>query len=139
MENENYLISLRTDPKSWVISFLNSEGQNPDLAKGIEYHTRYTVMQEDFPLERLHRIAGPEPGTPYRADEIYWEQTIVRLIDRLKNGLMLPPLIAVDFVDEKGLAIADGNKRFEALKRLGFKSYMTVLCFKNDPRIYHFT
>lgn len=123
------------DIRNWTSAYLRGDGQNPDLAGGIEAYARHFIGPIDMELSKLHRIAGIEAGMPYPKDREEWEKKVSEYQSLLTTGSQPPPLIVIDFFDG-GLAVADGNRRYESLMRAGFKSYWSILCLKEDPHKY---
>lgn len=123
--------------RSWVIDYLQVEGQNPDLAEGIKYHARYVLGPTGVDLNRLTRIAGPEASMDYKAISSEWEERVGYYATLIKGGWSPPPLIAIDFLPGHTMAIGDGNKRLEALKMAGINKYWTVFCLQRNPLIYN--
>src|SRR3989344_7764082 len=83
--------------KAEVLRFLRSEGNNPQLADGIECHARYFVGSIDFPLSRLHRIVSGAPGETKHYDP-KWQENVAAIKQAIKTGRTPPPLIVVDYL-----------------------------------------
>lgn len=111
----------------WCQAYLRGEGRNEKLAEHLRDETHFTIHMIEFPLNRLIRIIGPEAGMIYREDPDIWEKRIVALVDVIRTGAELEPLIITDLWGP--LEIADGNHRHAALKRCGRDKYWTLFFF----------
>lgn len=49
--------------------FLNNEGNNPDLSKGLKIKKTYFFEPVKMPLLLFSRCCGPEEGLKYKIDE----------------------------------------------------------------------
>ena len=49
--------------------FLNNEGNNPDLSKGLKIEKTYYFEPVKMPLLLFSRCCGPEEGLKYKIDE----------------------------------------------------------------------
>jgi len=114
----------------WVITYLNSDGNNKKLAKYIDESNYIYADILEYPLHKLKRAMGPEKTMPFKESIDKWENRINAFAESISSGLVVPPLIATDFWDT--VHIADGTHRFEALKLLGYKKYWTIFFIK-DP------
>ncbi len=114
--------------KNWVISYLNSTGNNHKLAQIIQDTPCRRVELIEASLDNLTRICGPETGMAFFEDTHVWETRITALQQGLDDGAELPPLIVTDFWTAS--QISDGAHRHEALKRNGFLKYWIIFLEK---------
>jgi hypothetical protein len=128
---------LKRGIKPWLEWFLLEEGHNPALLEGIKYHARYYVGPYETFLQTIRRTAGPEDGILYPIPLSLWSDKVGEYTAMVKQGSLPPPLIAVDFLSG-GLGVADGNKRYEALTRMGVLSHPVVYCLRGHPYNYGF-
>jgi len=111
--------------EDWIDAFLRAEGKNVPLADGLKKQERYWVGPEQVPLKRLTRSCGPEEEMEYRVSTDNWIKKTDLLIEHIKSGGELPPLI-VQY--GKGVfSIRDGNHRYEAYKKFGLKTCWTLI------------
>ncbi len=112
----------------WTLDYLKTEGKNQKLAEILEESQVMPILSE-VALEGLSRIMGPDAGMKFPESEEVWEERVGRVLDLLKGGAELPPLIVTNFWGK--ISIADGNHRQESLLRLGIKKYW-VITYLND-------
>lgn len=117
-----------------IYEFLTNEGNNSKLAnimsntKGYCDKGRFEVKL--MSLDNLIRIAGPEKDMQYFEEKEIWDKKISQMASSLENGWKPPCLIVWD--TNKGLTIADGSHRIEALKKLGIKQYECIIWYKES-------
>jgi hypothetical protein len=138
-DSHDHITEPGLDIKGQTIRYLKGTGNNTSLAAGINFYSQHFRYFDDFELDRLSRIAGPEPHMTYHADRKEWEQTVKLYSEYIKGGDDFPPLIVIDFgIDtnnpHKRLFIADGNKRYEAMSRCGVTTHNVVFCLQSNPR-----
>ena len=111
----------------WIHDFLTTSGKNEKLSIGLKKKKRFFVGPREINLNKLQRICGPEKNLKYPEPEERWEKKVRSILNGMKKGWEMPPLIVMH---KKGkLFIADGNHRYEALKRRKFKSYWTIIWY----------
>jgi hypothetical protein len=128
----------RDELDRWVAEFLASEGSdNPVLAEALTDRPRWWIGPVQVPLKRLYRLAGP-PGEPvlFPIDEDDWRDDVDDLEERVRDGLVPPPLVA-SYRDGQ-LVVEDGNHRIEALRRAGGDEAWTVIGFDDERDREHF-
>lgn len=81
------------------------------------------------------RCCGHESEMKFHEDREKFDRKNLELASKIKNGWDTPPLI-IWFLNKK-YSIADGNHRFEALKKCGYKEYWCLIWFK-DKKDYEF-
>jgi len=115
--------------EEWVHKFLENKGNNIHLSKRMK-NKGYWLGIVEFPLGKLVRCCGPEENMKFRENSKSWEESINKIRLDIKKGWKAPPLI-VWYLD--GIfSIADGNHRFEALKRLNYKKYWIIIWFEKQ-------
>src|SRR3989344_3503081 len=113
--------------QEWVHGFLETEGRNPHLAR-IMKDKGYWLGIFEFPLSNLVRCCGPEENMKFHEDPKKWDETVTKMTDKLKSGWRAPPLIVWHL--NGVLSVADGNHRFEAMKRNNYKKYWIIIWFE---------
>ncbi|HOK43036.1 MAG TPA: ParB N-terminal domain-containing protein [Thermoclostridium caenicola] len=119
--------------EAWIHGFLNGPGHNKAFSDGLKLKRRYYVGPMLVELDKLNRCCGPEPGMIYRVDKDGFEGIVNGMIQALRNGWDMPPLI-VNYA-QGYCEVNDGNHRHEALKRIGVKAYY-VIFWTTDPKDY---
>lgn len=116
-----------------VYEFLTTTGNNKKLAKIMSntkgFCDKGKLEVKTLRLSELIRIAGPEKDMQYFEEREIWDKKIDQMIKSIKSGWKPPCLIVWD--TKKGLTIADGAHRFEALKKVGKKEYACIVWTKN--------
>ena len=114
---------------TWAHAFLNSEGNNVHLSAIMKQKGFWNGPAQQ-PLSKMRRICGPEKGLKYHEREEVFHQKIEKMLDAIKKGWDVPPLIV--WYDQDKFSVADGNHRLEALKQSGHQSYWTIVWSKKD-------
>lgn len=114
----------------WVLDYLNSEGNNRNLAKILKEEKYIWSDMFEYPLDKLKRVMGYEKGMKFREARSKWEKRVSYLVKCLEKNESLVPLISTDYWDD--IHLADGAHRFEALKKTGHKKYWTIFYVKNE-------
>ncbi len=113
--------------EDWIHAFLTTSGKNEGLSTGLKKKKRFFVGPRNIDFDKLQRICGYEKNIKYHESEERWEKKVRRILSGMKKGWEMPPLIVMY---KKGkLSIADGNHRFEALKRRRFNKYWTIIWY----------
>lgn len=102
--------------EEWIHLFLRGEGDNEGLSEGLKLRQRYWVGPIEVQTAVLDRVVGPEPDREYVENEVWWNQNIGQIAERLEDGWDMPPLI----VENRNglLSVRDGNHRLGALQKL---------------------
>jgi hypothetical protein len=118
----------------WIQSYLRSEGHNHHLADYLLAAQPTLVILQEFPLHRLTRIMGPEPGLLFTESTEKWKRRVTELMEIItstsspvNSSVQFPPLIVTDLWQD--LQLSDGSHRHEALLRCGATSYWTAFLF----------
>lgn len=114
----------------WAHEFLNNEGSNVKLSK-IMKDKGYWLGPFEVPLNKLVRCCGPEKNMKFYEEKEKFYKHVASIIEKFKAGWNMPPFIAW-YLDGK-LSLADGSHRIEALRKLGFKKYFTIMWFEKPP------
>ncbi|MDO3412480.1 hypothetical protein QWJ34_22135 [Saccharibacillus sp. CPCC 101409] len=109
----------RGELEEWVHLFLNAEGNNAELSKGLKREPRTWTGPFEVELAKLERIVGPEAHMEYVEEEAAWNDRVDRIAARLQTGWDMPPLILEQRTDT--FSVRDGNHRLGAAERLGRK------------------
>lgn len=112
----------------WIINYLKTQGNNPDLASRIERAELKVVELRPIPFSKFSRIIGPEEGMIFPETIEVFNDRIAKLVTAIERGENFPPLVVTDFW--KLGTIQDGAHRFEALKKSGYDSYPAVVLFE---------
>ena len=110
--------------EDWVHAYLTSDGNNQAFSDGLKLCPRYYYGPLKINLDALTRICGPEEGMPYLVDKDGFERRVAWLMEEIRNGADLPPLIVKWTGD--GYELNDGNHRYEAFRRLGIEEVWAV-------------
>ena len=116
----------------WVADFLASPGSdNAVLAEQLTEQSLSWLGPVTLPLDRLHRLAGPE-GEPVLCvvDDEYWRDDVEEMKDEIEDGWEPPPLVVTYRNDN--LVLEDGNHRVESLRRAGEGEGWAVIGFEGD-------
>ncbi len=116
----------------WVADFLASPGSdNAVLAEQLTEQSLSWLGPVTLPLNRLHRLAGPE-GEPVLCvvDDEYWRDDVEEMKDEIEDGWEPPPLVVTYRNDN--LVLEDGNHRVESLRRAGEGEGWAVIGFEGD-------
>ena len=116
----------------WLQDYLRGEGGNKELADYL-IKEPITIKLVEFSLNKLKRSTGPEKGMAYIEDYGVWEKRVGNLVEKVKEGIKLPPLIVTDFGNP--LSISDGNHTYEALLRCGYDKYWTIFFFTKESSL----
>jgi hypothetical protein len=117
----------------WLQDYLRGEGGNKELADYLIQEKLAIISLLEFPLSKLKRGAGPEKEMPYIEAPEIWEKRVGKLVEKIKEGIKLPPLIVTDFGTPLGLS--DGNHTHEALLRCGQDKYWTIFFFTKESSL----
>ena len=115
--------------KKWVINFLNSNGNNSNLAnsiKKIKNKCKITFIK-NYELKKLSRINGPdEEKLLYSEKKEVWDKKVKELVKAIKSKTYKPtPLIVTNIWDNK-YQLVDGAHRHAAFEQLGITEYYTI-------------
>jgi len=111
--------------ESWIHEFLTTSGKNEKLSTGLKKQKRFFIGPKKIYLNSMRRVCGPEKGMKFRESQERWEKRVKRILSGLKRNWEMPPFIVM--CKRGKLLIADGNHRYEALRRRGFKKYWTII------------
>ena len=110
--------------KKWVLGFLRGTGDNLGLAKSIKNENVKCKLVEDYDLSQLVRINGPPEENLKYVDE-NWNERVQSLKEAISRGEYIPtPLIVFDKWENP---FVDGAHRLDALQKLGYKTYWTIV------------
>lgn len=116
--------------ENWIHAYLLSDGHNKPFSDGLRLVERTFHGPVSFPLSLLKRNTGPEPEMRWQIHPEWFEIHVDRLIEAVKAGADLPPLIAHYWIPEGKIdgefEMNDGNHRLEAFKRLGVERYHVI-------------
>ena len=124
---ESLVYLMKEESIEWAIEFLKSTN-NSTFAEMIQKKGSVLIGPIEVDLSLLVRVCGPEEGMKYIEDKDSWDEKIEAIEFSIENGWDVPPLI-VWFLNGK-FSIADGNHRFEALKKCGKNNYWSYLWFE---------
>jgi|SRR6056297_1639337 len=114
--------------ENWVYKFLTTKGGNKKLAN-IMKGKGVLIGPKKTSLNKLTRACGPEKDMKFHEDKKIWDKKINKMVKSIKKGWNPPPIIVWDMKNE--LSIADGSHRIEAFKKVGIKSYWTIIWQKS--------
>jgi len=122
---EALIASRDNDIETWIHNFLRS-GDNPNIAlsEGLKKEKRYYEGPIKVSLDRFERVCGPEKSMLYQVDETYFNNRVKKMMDAINDGWDMPPLMIE--IRDNGFYMNDGNHRYEALMRLGIKTYYVI-------------
>ena len=78
-----------------------------------------------MPVELFTRICGPEEGMRWPVDAGGFERIVDELVDALRTGRDVPPMIIKYEAD--AFELNDGNHRHEACVRAGVKTFPVII------------
>jgi len=119
--------------EDWIHEFLTTSGKNEGFSTGLKKEKRFFVGPRKINLDELQRICGPEKNIKFHESQERWENRVQRILSGLKRGWEMPPLIVM--YKRGKLSIADGNHRYEALKRRRFKKYWTIIWYDSIKEV----
>ncbi len=119
----------------WVQLFLRGDGKNIRLAEGLATNNFKYIGLVSIKLKDLS-VSGelPEYITSLSDIDWFWQVTD-NMIDAMKNGWEMPPLI-VHYHDD-GYYPLDGRHRIAALNRMGITKTMAVVVVNTDEDYMH--
>lgn len=135
MENDQftaeYLMAQAREGRmeAFIHEFLCSSGNNSALSEGLKRQKRYWIGPVEMELDRLDRCGGPEESMEYQEQQEHFETHISRMIEAIRNGWEVPPLIIECRGDR--LSIRDGNHRLVALQRAGIERTRIIVWFNS--------
>ena len=117
--------------EEWLHAYLLSDGNNKPFSDGLKIMKRRFLGPLIMPVSLFQRCYGPEENMQYRVDEQWWEKNAAKLQAAIFNACDVPPLI-VHYVIPEGckegvFELNDGNKRWEACKRLGVSNAPVIV------------
>ncbi|MFH1637343.1 MAG: ParB N-terminal domain-containing protein [Candidatus Woesearchaeota archaeon] len=119
----------------WIHKFLTTAGKNNHLSE-IMKHQGHFYGPIEISFQKLKRCCGPEKNMKFHESKDKWGEIIATMISEIKDGWQVPPLIVWQI--NSNLSIADGNHRFEALKKCGFNKYWAIIWFKSSEDFKRF-
>lgn len=123
---------------AWLHRYLLSEGDNAPLSEGLTEEQAVFHGPVTMPMHLFSRCSGPAAeGLTFRVDAGWWEYKVARIVEAVKKGADLPPLIIGWRVTEEtpdgAFELNDGNHRWEAFRRLGVAEYPVILwCYEEQ-------
>lgn len=111
--------------EDWIHLFLTGEGNNIPFSEGLKSDKRYYFGPYNLKLELFERCCGPEPDMQYVVGKDSFETHVTALVNRIKEGWDMPPLI-VNYSEGK-FELNDGNHRYEAMIRKGLKAHYFII------------
>jgi hypothetical protein len=119
--------------EKWVHHYLNNEGNNKALSKGLKKQKRYWLGPIKISLSKLHRCCGYESNMEYTETISKWNRRINSIIKKIDSGWDMPPLIVT--YKNKQLSIRDGNHRYDALKKCNKISCRVIIWYDTKKEI----
>ena len=116
--------------ESWVHAFLQGEGGNQTFSDGLRKCPRAWFGPYSIPMDVVERCCGPEEGMKYKVVPKSFEQRVTAILDRIRSGWDVPPLI-VEFAGGEFI-LNDGNHRHEALVRLKEPTVSVIIWTTGD-------
>ena len=111
--------------EEWVHLYLHAEGDNVPLSDGLKKVPRSFFGLAEMPVELFTRICGPEEGMRWPVDAGGFERIVDELVDALRTGRDVPPMIIKYEAD--AFELNDGNHRHEACVRAGVKTFPVII------------
>lgn len=126
----------------WVHRYLLSDGDNAPFSEGLKEEQAVFYGPVTMPVCLFSRCSGPAAeGLAFRVDAGWWEYKVARIVEAVRIGADLPPLIIGWRVTEEhpdgAFELNDGNHRWEAFRRLGVAEYPVILWCRAEqlPRL----
>lgn len=123
----------RGEIEAWVHKYLLSGlggSSNPQFSEGLKRERRWWNGPLELALSDLSPAVGTTPGLEYVVEEDYWQVRTSKLAETFTTPASLPPLI----LEYRGgeLSIRDGNTRYGAMQRLGWKTCWVVVWYNSE-------
>jgi len=115
---------------AWLQAFLAGAGGNPSLAGALRARAWCYLGPLRFPLDRLRRCCGPEPGMRFHDPDESWRRRIGEMALDIRHGWQPPPLIAGTF-GAWDMVLVDGNHRHAALREAGRAEHPIIFVFED--------
>lgn len=116
--------------EDWVHLYLHAEGDNVPFSDGLKKVPRSFFGLTEMPIALFTRICGPEEGMRWPVDAGGFERIVNELMDALRSGRDVPPMIIKYEAGE--FELNDGNHRHEACVRAGVKTFPTIIWITED-------
>lgn len=116
--------------EDWVHLYLHAEGDNVPFSDGLKKVPRGFFGLTEMPIALFTRICGPEEGMRWSVDAGGFERIVNELMDALRSGRDVPPMIIKYEAGE--FELNDGNHRHEACVRAGVKTFPTIIWITED-------
>ena len=111
--------------EEWVHRYLHAEGDNVPFSDGLKKVPRSFFGLTEMPVALFTRICGPEEGMRWPVDAGGFERIVNELVDALRSGRDVPPMIIKYEANE--FELNDGNHRHEACIRAGISVFPTII------------
>jgi hypothetical protein len=121
----------------WVLSFLRTSGNNPNLAEKIKKDGLYHIGPLNYPIEKIKNIIGPDKSYKFQENQSVLDERVDKMAEDINGGWQAPPLIATNFWSD-GFELADGGHRQRALLQTGVEMYPTIFYFRNKTTMDSF-
>jgi broad specificity phosphatase PhoE len=119
----------------WVISFLESSGNNLRLAEKLSDNSQFCYGPIDYPITDLVNLVEEDPH--YYEDPSITESKLGAMIESMDKGWNPVPIIATNlWIDV--LEIADGCHRQMMLKRKGVTTFPVIFYFRDQASLDNF-
>lgn len=111
--------------EEWVHLYLHAEGDNVPFSDGLKKVPRSFFGLTKMPVNLFTRICGPEAGMRWPVDAGGFECIVGELVDALRSGKDLPPMIIK--YENGQFELNDGNHRHEACVRACVRMFPVVI------------
>jgi hypothetical protein len=119
----------------WVVSFLQTSGNNQRLAEKLSENSEFHYGPVDYPIANLMNLIEVDPR--YYEDPTITKPKLDAMIESMDNGWNPPPIIATNlWIDT--LEIADGCHRQMMLKRKGIINFPVIFYFRDQASLDDF-
>lgn len=122
--------------EKWIHDFLCGKGGNKPFSDGLKLFKRHFIGPIKVSLNNFKRCCGPEDNMKYIIDKDRFEHIVSKMINEIKNGWDMPPLI-INYSNGV-FELNDGNHRYEALKRSEITEYYAIIWITDEEDLHSF-
>ena len=128
--------------EEWVHAYLLSDGDHKEFSEGLKLVDRIFLGPVTMPVKLFTRCSGPEENMRFRIHPGWWEHKVQLIIEAVKSGADLPPLIVHYLIpegqSEGEFELNDGNHRWDACHQLGIEEAPVIFWITDRYEYEHF-
>jgi len=111
--------------EEWIHPFLNADANNTTFSDGLKLFKRHYLGPIKMHVSSLKRCCGPESHMKWQVDREGFEKRVSSLQKSIESDHDMPPLIVQ--YSQEGFELNDGNHRYEAYVRSGYKEVDVII------------